>query len=144
MDMPSNEKTILLTNVIMYTLPHTIENTHGKKLIFLRLVQDPNREILETEGWAQPGAGPVMHVHWKQDKSLTVVSGKMATQVPGEVIKYYEAKQLPFCEAHDIGFGILATKCFKSKAGLALRITSSFSFQNCTKHWTMAKMAAPK
>lgn len=73
----------------MYTLPHTIENTHGEKLTFLRLVQGLNGEVLETEGWAQPGAGPVTHVHWKQDESLTVVSGKMATQIPGEAIQYY-------------------------------------------------------
>lgn len=69
----------------MYTLPHTIENTHGEKLIFQRIVGDR----LEVEGFVQPGAGPTMHVHWKQDESLTVVSGKMAIEILGESPKYY-------------------------------------------------------
>ena len=37
----------------------------------------------------QPGAGPPIHVHWKQVESLTVISGRMATQELGKEIKYY-------------------------------------------------------
>ena len=73
----------------MFTYPHTIENKHGEKLSFLRIVHEPGADKLETEGWAKPGAGPLTHVHWKQDESLTVISGKMATQIPGQEPVYY-------------------------------------------------------
>lgn len=73
----------------MFTYPHTIENKHGEKLTFLRIVHEPGGDKLETEGWANPGAGPLTHVHWKQDESLTVISGKMATQIPGQEPVYY-------------------------------------------------------
>lgn len=68
----------------MYTYPHTIENKYGEKIIFQRLVKEPGGDKLETEGFAKPGAGPQMHVHWKQDESLTVISGKMAYEIPGQ------------------------------------------------------------
>jgi len=73
----------------MYQYPHTIQNKYGEKLTFLRLVNDPAGDWLETEASASPGAGPITHVHWKQEESLTVVSGKMATQIPGEAPIYY-------------------------------------------------------
>lgn len=73
----------------MFSYPHTIENKYGEKLIFQRLVNEDGVDKLETEGFAKPGAGPVTHVHWKQDESLTVISGKMATQVPGQDPVYY-------------------------------------------------------
>jgi quercetin dioxygenase-like cupin family protein len=73
----------------MFTYPHTIENKHGEKLSFLRVVHETDGDKLETEGWTKPGAGPLTHVHWKQDESLTVISGKMATQIPGQEPVYY-------------------------------------------------------
>lgn len=73
----------------MYTYPHTIENKNGEKIIFQRLVKEVNGDKLETEGFAKPNAGPPIHVHWKQDESLTVVSGKMATLIPGQEPVYY-------------------------------------------------------
>lgn len=73
----------------MFTYPHTIENKYGEKIIFKRLVNENGIDKLETEGFAKPGAGPQTHVHWKQDESLTVVSGKMATQIPGQDPVFY-------------------------------------------------------
>jgi quercetin dioxygenase-like cupin family protein len=73
----------------MFTYPHTIENKHGEKLVFLRLVKEGGIEKLETEGFCKPGAGPLTHVHWKQDESLTVISGTMATQIPGQEPIYH-------------------------------------------------------
>ena len=62
------------------TLPRTIENISGEKLTFLRIVIKDGVEYLETESEVQPNAGPPMHVHYKQDESLTVLSGKIGYQ----------------------------------------------------------------
>jgi quercetin dioxygenase-like cupin family protein len=62
------------------TLPHTIENIIGEKLTFLRIVIKDGVEYLETESEVQPDAGPPMHVHYMQDESLTVLSGKIGYQ----------------------------------------------------------------
>jgi quercetin dioxygenase-like cupin family protein len=73
----------------MYTYPHIIENKYGEKLCFIRMIQEPDGDRLEVENWVQPGAGPPIHVHWKQDESLTVISGKIGTAVRGEAPRYY-------------------------------------------------------
>ena len=62
------------------TLPHTIENITGEKLTFLRIIIRAGIEYLEAEIEVQPNAGPPMHVHYKQDESMTVVSGKIGYQ----------------------------------------------------------------
>ena len=69
-------------------LPHTIENTTGEKLTFLRITVKGGIEYLEGENEVQPNAGPPMHVHYKQDECLTVISGKIGYQLPEEEKKY--------------------------------------------------------
>ena len=68
--------------------PHTIDNGHGEKITFLRLVKDPAGDWLEIEGTAMPNAGPPMHVHFLQEEGFAVVNGKIATQVFGEEPKF--------------------------------------------------------
>lgn len=67
-----------------YNYPHTIDNGSGEQLTFLRRVEDSSDGMLEVENKVKPGAGPRMHVHFLQDESLTVVEGKMGTQVLGQ------------------------------------------------------------
>ena len=43
---------------------------------------------LLVENYVQPGAGPIMHTHFKQEEALTVASGKIGYQVLGEEPKY--------------------------------------------------------
>ena len=69
-------------------LPYTIENTTGEKLTFLRTTVRDGAEYLEGENEVLPNAGPPMHVHYKQDESFTVVSGKLGYQTWGEEKKY--------------------------------------------------------
>jgi quercetin dioxygenase-like cupin family protein len=70
-------------------LPVTISTNTGEKLTFLRIVKnDQGQEVLEVENQVAPKAGPPMHIHWKQDECLTVVSGKIGYQVLGEEVKY--------------------------------------------------------
>ncbi len=66
-----------------YKLPHTIQNKHGEKLIFLQIVHENGKEMLLVENEVAPGCGPVMHVHFKQDESLTVKEGKIGFQTLG-------------------------------------------------------------
>ncbi len=66
--------------IMKVTFPHTIENISGEKLTFLRIIARDGVEYLETESEVQPNAGPPMHVHYKQDESLTVLSGKIGDQ----------------------------------------------------------------
>jgi quercetin dioxygenase-like cupin family protein len=70
------------------SLPHTIYNVAGEKLKFLGTVVRDGTEYLEVENEVQPNAGPPMHVHYRQDECITVVSGKMGYQVLGGEIKY--------------------------------------------------------
>ena len=72
-------------------LPLTIQNMTGEKLTFLKIDFKDGIEYLETESEVQPNAGPPMHVHHKQDESLTVVSGKIGYQQPGGEKKYASA-----------------------------------------------------
>lgn len=64
-------------------LPYTIENKAGEKLTFTKITVKDGEEYLEAENEVQPGVGPPMHVHYKQDECLTVVSGKMGYQELG-------------------------------------------------------------
>ncbi len=69
---------------MQYSYPHTIDNGGGELLTFLKHVRDESGDYLEVENTVQPKAGPPMHVHFKQEETITVVKCKIATQVPGK------------------------------------------------------------
>lgn len=79
---------IQVDNTMKFQYPHVIDNGHGEKLTFLRLVEDPAGDWLEVENYVLPNAGPPMHMHHRQSECLNVVSGKLGTQVLGEEPKY--------------------------------------------------------
>jgi quercetin dioxygenase-like cupin family protein len=69
----------------MKTYPYTIENGAGEQLTFCGVVRDDNKgERLEAESRAQPGVGPVMHVHLMQEEVMVVKSGKVGYQIFGQ------------------------------------------------------------
>jgi quercetin dioxygenase-like cupin family protein len=68
--------------------PHVIENCLGEKLIFKELLKEPNGDRLIVENYVTPNNGPLMHTHWLQDESLTVVNGKIGYQVQGQSEQY--------------------------------------------------------
>lgn len=70
------------------TYPHVIENCIGEKLIFQELHKEPDGDRLVGENYVTPGNGPVMHTHWLQDESLTVIKGKIGYQIKGESAQY--------------------------------------------------------
>ena len=67
-----------------YQFPHTIQNCIGEKIIFQRIEQTPEGDKLIAESFCQPGSGPIMHTHFKQEEGMTVLSGIMGYQVLGE------------------------------------------------------------
>jgi mannose-6-phosphate isomerase-like protein (cupin superfamily) len=75
----------------MYTYPHTIESGSGEQLTFVKRHQDAHGEWLEVENLVQPNSGPPMHTHWKQDECLTVMQGKLGTQILGQPEEFHEA-----------------------------------------------------
>lgn len=76
-----------------FTLPHTIESGLGEKMIFKKIIQEPDGEKVIIEGFCKPKSGPAMHVHFKQDEALTVVKGKMGCQILGKEPVYYSVGQ---------------------------------------------------
>ena len=74
---------------MQYTYPHKIDNGHGETITFLRLVQEPDGDRLELENEVSPNTGPPMHVHYKQDEALTVLKGKIGSQVLGEDPQFF-------------------------------------------------------
>lgn len=82
---------IFKTNVVLYNYPHAIDNGSGELLTFVKHVKDGSEDYLEVENVVQPNAGPPMHVHFKQEETITIIKGKMATQTPGKEPQYFEA-----------------------------------------------------
>ena len=79
----------------MARYPYTIENGHGEKLTFLGVTHGPDGDRIEVEGVAQPGAGPPMHVHYRQEEAGRVIAGLLGYQLleeeeqfagPGELV----------------------------------------------------------
>ena len=55
----------------MTAYPHTIDNGAGERLTFIARRRDEQGEYLEGHNTVEPGAGPPMHVHHRQEESLT-------------------------------------------------------------------------
>ena len=68
-------------------LPYTITNS-GEKLTFERVIVKDGVEILEGYAEVKPKAGPPMHIHYRQDESFHILSGKMAYQLADGVTRY--------------------------------------------------------
>jgi quercetin dioxygenase-like cupin family protein len=67
-----------------YSYPHTIDNGAGERITFLRCIPLATGDRLEGENVTQPGAGPPMHVHHRQDEVFTVLAGRLGYQKAGE------------------------------------------------------------
>jgi len=67
---------------------HSIENCIGEKLIFRELQKEPDGDRLLVENYVTSGQGPLMHTHWLQDESLTVINGQIGYQVQGQPEQY--------------------------------------------------------
>lgn len=80
-----------------FTYPHAIENCIGEKIIFQERRQEPDGDRLLVESFVIPGSGPMTHTHFLQDEALTVVSGRLGYQIPGQREQYvYEGETIVF------------------------------------------------
>jgi quercetin dioxygenase-like cupin family protein len=75
---------------MQYKLPHTIQNCVGEKIIFERIEKTPEGDRVTGQAFCQPGCGPIMHTHFKQDEGMKVIAGKMGYQVLGEEPKFVD------------------------------------------------------
>ncbi len=73
-----------------FNYPHTIHNYTGEELTFHSVVEEDGVPKMIVYNKVQPGAGPVFHVHFKQDESLTVLKGRMGYQVDGDQEKFLQ------------------------------------------------------
>jgi mannose-6-phosphate isomerase-like protein (cupin superfamily) len=74
--------------------PYTIDNGHGERLTFLGVTSGPDGDRALADGVAQPGAGPPMHVHYKQEEAARVIKGRLGYQVLGQEPKIAESGEL--------------------------------------------------
>lgn len=71
-----------------FDYPHTIKNFTGEELTFQSIENEDGVPKMIVSNKVQPGAGPVFHVHFKQDESLTVMKGRMGYQIDGEAEQF--------------------------------------------------------
>ena len=119
------------------TYPHAIENCMGEKLIFQELVKEPDGERLVGENYVTPGNGPVMHTHWLQDESLTVLKGTIGYQLQGQPEQFANEGETIFFKrgnAHrfwNAGQEVLHCKAWVKPANtFVFFISSVFAAQN--------------
>ncbi len=71
-----------------FSYPHVIENCLGERLVFEKVQPEPDGDRLIVSNTVSPGSGPLMHTHWLQDESLTVVKGRLGYQIAGQPEQY--------------------------------------------------------
>jgi mannose-6-phosphate isomerase-like protein (cupin superfamily) len=77
-------------------------NKNGETLIITRSAADSNGQITEFEGIDEPGIGPPMHVHFKQQELVRVTKGKMRVKTLAKEFSLTEGQEYIFepGEAH--------------------------------------------
>jgi len=77
-------------------------NKNGETLIITRSAAQTNGQLTEFEGTEEPGVGPPMHVHYKQEEKVKVVKGKMRVKTLTKEFSLTEGQEYIFSsgEAH--------------------------------------------
>ncbi|MFC0603298.1 cupin domain-containing protein [Winogradskyella pulchriflava] len=77
-------------------------NKNGETLIITKSAAETNGQITEFEGMEEPGIGPPMHVHFKQEEKVKVVKGKMRIKTLAKEFSLTEGQEYTFAagEAH--------------------------------------------
>jgi mannose-6-phosphate isomerase-like protein (cupin superfamily) len=69
---------------------------NGETLTILKHGSETNGEYTQFEGSDEPGIGPPLHVHFKQEEGLKVMKGIMGVEVNGTEIKLREGEEYIF------------------------------------------------
>ncbi len=72
-----------------FDYPFVIDNGGAEQLTFLGITKKNNIDCIEIAGIVQPKAGPPMHVHHQQDETITIVKGKMGTQILNDQSRFH-------------------------------------------------------
>lgn len=75
---------------------------NGETLIITKSAADTGGTITEFEGYEEPGIGPPMHVHFKQEEKVKVITGKMRIKTLTKEFSLNEGEEYTFAagEAH--------------------------------------------
>ncbi len=77
-------------------------NKNGETLIITKPGAETNGIVTEFEGMEEPGIGPPMHVHFKQEEKVRVTKGRMRVKTPEKEFSLNEGDEYTFApgEAH--------------------------------------------
>lgn len=77
-------------------------NKNGETLLITKSASETNGQLTEFEGTDEPGIGPPMHVHFKQEEMITVIKGKMRVKTLTKEFSLTEGEMYVFPpgEAH--------------------------------------------
>lgn len=77
-------------------------NKNGETLIITKSTAETNGQLTEFEGMEEPGIGPPMHVHHKQEEKIHVIKGKMRIKTLTKEFSLTEGQEYTFAagEAH--------------------------------------------
>lgn len=77
-------------------------NKNSETLTITRSASETNGQITEFEGTDEPGIGPPMHVHFKQEEMVRVLKGKMRVKTMAKEFSLTEGQEYIFAagEAH--------------------------------------------
>ena len=110
------------------TEPRTITNGGGERLTFLGVHEDERGPYIHVRNVVEPGDGPPMHVHHRQDEGLTVERGTIGYQRQGEEPRTAGPGESVVFRAGEVtASGTRARTCSSATAGSARRTTSSTS-----------------
>lgn len=74
----------------------------GETLIITKFAEESGGTITEFEGMEEPGIGPPMHVHFKQEEKVRVLKGRMHVKTLAKEFSLIEGQEyvFPAGEAH--------------------------------------------
>ncbi|MGB5007263.1 MAG: cupin domain-containing protein [Ferruginibacter sp.] len=77
-------------------------NKNGETLIITRPAAETGGQLTEFEGMDEPGIGPPMHVHFKQEEKLKLLKGKLRVKTLTKEFSLAEGEEYIFAagEAH--------------------------------------------
>ncbi len=77
-------------------------NKNGETLTITKSAEETEGQITEFEGTDEPGVGPPMHVHFKQEERVRVTKGKMRVKTLTKEFSLLEGQEYTFAagEAH--------------------------------------------
>ncbi len=75
---------------------------NGETLIITRSAAETNGQVTEFEGIEEPGVGPPLHVHFKQEEKVKVITGRMRIKTLTGEFSLAEGQEYTFAagEAH--------------------------------------------